>query len=1032
MNTLVTHLAEACRNHLLREKRLIAPSRRVAHQWLDQVTLAGFPVVNVRVETMRSLALRIVAGAPDSGPAAFLWGPARRIVAAAAWQEAMRAGGGYLSAVRTTPRLLALVERTLADLRMAGLSARDLADDRFEQPAKGSELRALLAAYEQELARRGLVDHAETMRRAARALRAEPSRFAGALLLVPQDLPRSAIEREFLESIPPVCIELLQADEPAAVGATDAATDLAALAWLPRPADAPPTRNDGTAKIVHAVGEINEVRQALRRVLAEEIPLDAVEILYSAEEYAAMAFETAQRLFDADAAMDLGIPVTFADGVPARLSRPGRLLEAWLEWIREDFPQTVLLRMLQAGLLNLPERNGQTIGTTAICRALRRVQIGFDRERYLARIDDVIRQAAAETAAREDDEGPSPGGPERHRWIAEATQGLRQLVEALLAVTPARQADARSVIHSAIKLMRDHAHSASRLDGLARQRLEQELRAMAEAQASGEAPGGFDAWEWLAELPGSLRVAGSGPRPGHLHVASIRSGGHSGRTHTFIVGLDDGRFPPSGLQDPLLLDQERRAIHADLPTAAQRVAEQIEGFSRLVCRLRGRVTLSFSCRDLVDGRGLFASPAVLSAFRILAGQPEGDHRALAAWLGPPASFAPTEAGECLDAAEWWMAATGARNAEALLAAAYPHLERGRQATLLRDSDACTSFDGLIEAPGPELDPRSPQGGVLSSRRLQDLGRCPLAYYYRYALKIEPRERLEVRPEQWLDALQFGTLLHAVLYDFVGGLIRDSLWPPDPQRDAPRMERIVQGHLDEWRRAVAPPSPAPYERQKRSLERAAAIFMAEQKRHGAGGRPVLLEAAIGMPGQGDGTAIDTPEPVALTLPGGSTVRMRARLDRIDQLDCGPATFRIVDYKSGGYTKPYDPPDMFDQGRLLQHVIYMAVAEAVLSRHLGREAEVDGFAFFFPGVRAHGRTIPFPRAIVNEGLQIVDRLCALSASGAFPATDKVEDCEYCDFRRACKAVHRDLEVVCGSTRQKRGDPAIAPFVELRRGK
>ena len=28
---------------------------------------------------------------------------------------------------------------------------------------------------------------------------------------------------------------------------------------------------------------------------------------------------------------------------------------------------------------------------------------------------------------------------------------------------------------------------------------------------------------------------------------------------TFIVGLDDSRFPGAGLQDPLLLDHERQA-----------------------------------------------------------------------------------------------------------------------------------------------------------------------------------------------------------------------------------------------------------------------------------------------------------------------------------------------------------------------------------------------------------------------------------------------------------------------------------------
>ena len=47
-----------------------------------------------------------------------------------------------------------------------------------------------------------------------------------------------------------------------------------------------------------------------------------------------------------------GIPVTFADGIPASLSRPGRALSAWLHWIAEDYPQRLLVEMIGEGLLN--------------------------------------------------------------------------------------------------------------------------------------------------------------------------------------------------------------------------------------------------------------------------------------------------------------------------------------------------------------------------------------------------------------------------------------------------------------------------------------------------------------------------------------------------------------------------------------------------------------------------------------------------------------------------------------------------------
>ncbi len=54
-------------------------------------------------------------------------------------------------------------------------------------------------------------------------------------------------------------------------------------------------------------------------------------------------------------------------------------------------------------------------------------------------------------------------------------------------------------------------------------------------------------------------------------------------------------------------------------------------------------------------------------------------------------------------------------------------------------------------------------------------------------------------------------------------------------------------------------------------------------------------------------------------------------------------------------PGGPPhlDLFDRGRLLQHVIYMAAVESVLREHFGPQARVERFTFLFPGARTHGR-------------------------------------------------------------------------------
>ena len=61
VSILTSALKDVCRDRLLDEKWLLAPSRRIGHQWLDVVARAGQPAVNVRIKTIRSLALELAA-----------------------------------------------------------------------------------------------------------------------------------------------------------------------------------------------------------------------------------------------------------------------------------------------------------------------------------------------------------------------------------------------------------------------------------------------------------------------------------------------------------------------------------------------------------------------------------------------------------------------------------------------------------------------------------------------------------------------------------------------------------------------------------------------------------------------------------------------------------------------------------------------------------------------------------------------------------------------------------------------------------
>jgi len=1030
MNTFIEKLAEACREHRVPEKWLIAPSLRVGHQWLDQVTRSGGPVLNVHVLTVRSLAMKILTAQLADGSVMVASPAVRRLVVAAAWQRAMK-DDGYLGTARPTPGLLELAERSLLDLRMAGLGPADLDGARFEEATKGTELRKLLAAYQAELDDRNLIDHADAARRAVEAVRESPP--LDVVVFRPDDLQLAVLEESLLDALRAQAVVNIPVDRPAHTATPETVeSDLALLGWLERPADAPEAVGDGSVRIVHAVGEINEVRAALRLCLAKAMSLDTVELLYTAADtYVPLIYETAQRIFEHDPSRDLGVPVTFADGVPSRLSRPGRLLGAWHDWIDRDFPQSGLLRMLQAGLLRLGvEHDDDPIGTARLIRMLRSVGIGFGRDRYAPCLEEKIESVRARLDAAHDEAARDRYG----RRLATA-QALAQFVKTLLDISPDRGSGAVQTVSAARTLLADYAQSSAKLDGLALHRLGVELDGMIGAlRGSGDAQAGFDAWAWIAELPGRVTIGGSGPRPGHLHVSSLRGGGHSGRHSTVIIGLDDGRFPSAGHQDPLLLDLEREGLGDGLPTSRTRLHDQVEQFGRLLCRLRGHLVLSFSSRSIDDDRETFAGPAVLGCYRLVSGQRDGDHAALMDWLDPAFSFAPRDIDACLDAGEWWLhqaaGATPVENLPALADAAFAHLARGHQAAAARESDLFTVYDGRVDEPGDELDPAGPAARGMSATALQTIGKCPLQYFYERVLGVSPPDDVEVDPTRWLNALEFGNLLHDVLFEFVGALIADDQWPPEPARDLPRMAAIVETNAAATRRRIPPPGEDAYRRQRREIDHNGEIFVNEQALQSGSGRPVYIETSIGMPSMQRGTDLDAPDPIAVALPGGGTIRGVARIDRIDR---DGNAFTVYDYKSGSYTRLYDADDRFQQGRLVQHVLYMVIVEAALRAKLDPAAEVKEFRFLFPGVRATGREIPFGRDIVEPGLRVIERLCRLPAGGAFPASDHVDDCRFCKYRSACQAVKTDLKALCAASARKIDNPdntALKPFAELRR--
>src|SRR5262249_28320423 len=151
-----------------------------------------------------------------------------------------------------------------------------------------------------------------------------------------------------------------------------------------------------------------------------------------------------------------------------------------------------------------------------------------------------------------------------------------------------------------------------------------------------------------------------------------------------------------------------------------------------------------------------------------------------------------------------------KDPSSLVGARYPHLGRGYELSRMRQSDCFTVFDGWLKQPGRELDLTRDEGPAVSASRLETLGQCPLKYFFRYVLDLEPPEELTIDPSVWLDPLARGSLLHEVFERFLKDLVKIGEIP-DVLRDEPRLLAILEERIGHYRNDIPPPSEAVFRR-----------------------------------------------------------------------------------------------------------------------------------------------------------------------------------------------------------------------------
>lgn len=932
----------------------------------------------------------------------------------------------------------AAVRDAVLELRTAGVSPGELRGAaRPGTPAH--ELAAVLEAYEARLAGAGCSDAAGVFTVALEQFDAEaPFALAGTVLVAGSVVTRGLPGR-LLERILAAGAAVLPLDRPLGLPAPSRAPstlaglpdegedDASLLAALHAPELARRDPGSPDADFFAAATPALELREALRRALAEGLRWDQVEIVTTEPDEYGVALDSL--------CQQLGIGATMLRGVPLRCTRIGRALERWLDWISDGLPADTIRQALEAGEIAAPDGASSS---AALAAELRRLRVGWGRARWEAALDRLASAAHVAVRPREDE-----GEEERARRQAARTASaasLASLVRALLAAAPAvpERGGREGVRASCSGLARATlafldlvaVHGAA--ERLTMERLRTRLERLA-AVADDVEPFGVamaalldglcDLRAWPRMTNDTKPWASSG---GMVHLTDVAHAGGTGRPRIFFVGLDADRAGGARLQDPLLGDDVRAALGGDrLATTAERRELSRWQLATALASLRGRVTLSFAIAGS-DGREAGPAPELLQAFRLVRGDATLSYRDLRAALPPVACAVPDDADASIDDRDAWLGSLAdgplLLDGERAVRSRFPGLDAGLDAVAAATGDPC-AHHGVLGDAAAALDVADLRASALSPSALEALAKCPLAWLYRYGASLRAPDDPEYDPDHWLDPLGKGSLLHTVYERFVAEW-RERRAEIAGQEAEQRLYAILEEEIERWEAELPPPGAAVFEAECIELRAEARAFLGmERAVLAAGDDGAWAATELGF-GDDDG------RPVRIDVGEGVTLALRGRIDRVDVM--GDGTLRVIDYKTGSSAAFRDRHKHgdFHGGRHLQAALYAQAVEQ-FPEFAGRR--VSRFEYRFPTQKGQGERVVYHPDELARALPIVRDLLGHVRRGEFPPTTDRSDCAWCDYVAVCRVTSGGWS--CESPRaawaaDHAEHPVLAPMVLRRR--
>lgn len=956
--------------------------------------------------------------------------------------------------------------RTLGELRRAGVESAALEGLASRAPA--GEEQARLGALAQ-LQRRfhealeGRVADPPALLRGALQQVGRTPWLAGAEFLITEDLETNALERELLAALARAYpVHRLAHARPPSLrdGSFEAwcqAHGIASLEWpatalaplappeppaslrrlrerLFEPPAGPPAWDEGV-ELLSAPGEAAEARAVARRLLRsarEGVPFEEMGVVLPRPEvYAPLVSDLLTRL---------GIPFRLHSSLPLRFGRTARSLLLLFRCRGLERPAVMEF------LTFAPVPFADFLGGERPARPARWDEISRD-ARVVSGLERWIIGLRAHAEAEHEAAEREERAERRDQRLLRAreAEALLRVVELLSGTLDTLSGEASwpewsqrllGVLDQWLAPERDREAVREVLADLA------SLSAAAARASWDEVESVLEArfeWERLPLEP----VAG-----GAVHVGALDAMAGLPCRLLAILGLVEGGHPGVVRPDPFLLDEERAALEPaapapapgsgpaprrrqlslfdaaeaagpapppHLPTSQDRVLAARRLFQRAVGQATQRLVLSFPRADPRTGRERLPSLFFVAAASALAGRPLSARELDQHVREDLPSELPID--DALDRGERDRVRLErfGREAAESIAAGSPFFKQSRLAAEARWSNRFTPYDGLVH-PLPDelrarLDPLAFTHAI-SASRLASFARCGFQYLLQHVLKLEPA--LEPEERKRLDPLERGDAFHKVAEKYLRERReRGELPVRDTAAARARVLELADQALDQLVAGSPPRFAVLWEREKTRFRQTLLGWLRREADAAARGTPAHFEVAFGLSGDLPPGEPHLPEPVAIDLGDGRTLRVAGRIDRIDRREDGALVLR--DYKTG--RAPRDDGGVFRGGKQLQIPFYLLAAERIFP---GAQV-VEAFLDYVDA----GRPVAFrPELVRSEAFRNLLRgLADAIAEGGF--AQEPSSCDFCDYTVVCGP----KPLIERRRLYKSGDPRLVALRRLR---